>query len=62
MNQDEIKDNMSDQADSANSYATRHPRRMWTSAFLIGVGAGMMAATKSKKKSSFQKFLDQFGD
>lgn len=61
------KNNMQDKAEEQmghlNSYASRHPRRMWTGAFLIGVGAGIVAARISQDdRSAFQKFLDNFGD
>jgi len=61
MEDENIQDQAKDKAGKLGSYASRHPRRMWTGAFLMGMGAGMMAA-KNKKKSGFQKFIDQFGD
>jgi hypothetical protein len=43
-----------------NAYATRHPRRMWTGAFLVGLGSGIMASKMKREKSALQKFMDQF--
>ena len=50
-----------DQIEDLGKYA-RHPRRTAGTAFLIGVGAGLMAAKMRKQnKSSLQKWMDQFG-
>lgn len=50
------------QSEDLGKYA-RHPRRTAGAAFLMGMGAGMMAAAKRnhKPKSSVQKFMDQLG-
>jgi len=42
-------------------YAARHPRRMYSTAFLVGVGAGLMASKMKKQdKTALQKVMDQF--
>ena len=44
------------------NYAVRHPRRMYSTAFLVGVGAGLMASKMKKQdKTALQKVMDQFG-
>lgn len=50
------------QVQDLGKYA-RHPRRTAGAAFLIGMGAGMMAAAKTnhRPKSRVQKFMDQLG-
>ena len=50
-------------AQNMSDYATRHPRRMWSGAFLVGtaLGATLMAAKKSHDKNAVQKFLDSLG-
>lgn len=68
--QDDTTENIKDKANAKmgeagmdlNAYATRHPRRMWTGAFLIGMGTGLIASRARKEKSSFQKFMDQLRD
>ena len=58
-----LKDKAKEQADSLGSYASRHPRRMWTGAFLIGMGTGMIAShVKKDNRSSWQKLVDNFSD
>jgi hypothetical protein len=46
-----------------SNYAARHPRRMWSGAFLMGtaLGASLMAARKNHDKNALQKFMDQIG-
>jgi hypothetical protein len=48
-------------AQDMNSYAARHPRRMYSGMFLVGtaLGASIMAAKKNHDKSAVQKFMDQ---
>lgn len=50
------------QSENLGKYA-RHPRRTAGAAFLIGMGAGMMAAAKKshRPKTGIQKFMDQLG-
>jgi hypothetical protein len=56
-----------DKADDAtqhmNNYASRHPRRIWSGALLVGtaLGASLMAAKKNRDKNALQKFVDQIG-
>jgi hypothetical protein len=40
---------------------SRHPIRTAGSAFLIGLGAGMMATKMRKEKTPFQQFMDKLG-
>jgi hypothetical protein len=44
-----------------DSYAKKHPRRMWSGAFIAGtaLGAGLMAAKKNQDKNALQRFMDQ---
>jgi hypothetical protein len=50
-----------DSDENLGVYAKRHPRRMWSGAFLVGtaLGASMMAAKKNHDKNALQKFMDQ---
>lgn len=58
-----VKDTAKDKMDSAGGYASRHPRRMWTGAFLVGLGAGMMATKmKQDNRSNIEKLIDHFSD
>jgi hypothetical protein len=54
--------NNKDESSSA-SYASRHPRRMYSGMFLVGtaLGASLMAAKKNHDKNPVQKFLDNLG-
>ncbi len=56
-------DNIKEEIDQMDDTGTmsRHPIRTAGSAFLIGMGAGMMASKMRKEKSSWQKFMDQIG-
>lgn len=49
------------QNEDLNSYAVKHPRRMYTGMLALGtvLGASLMAAKKNSEKSPIQKFLDQ---
>lgn len=65
--QDEQTENIKDKAQAkagdaamgANAYVSRHPHRMWTGAFLVGLGTGVIASRMRKEKTGFQKFMDQ---
>lgn len=58
-----VKDKAKEKADNVSGYASTHPRKMWAGAFLMGMGAGLLAAkTKKDDRSSLQKFIDHFGD
>lgn len=50
-------------ADEMSDYASRHPRRMWSGAFLAGtaIGAGLMAAKKNHDKNALHRFIDNLG-
>lgn len=52
-----------DTTNHLSDYATKHPRRMYSSMFIVGtaLGAGMMAAKKNRDKNALQKFMDQIG-
>jgi hypothetical protein len=56
-------DKAEDAKENLNNYASRHPRRMWSSMFLMGtaLGATIMAAKKNHDKNAFQRFMDQIG-
>lgn len=54
---------MAEADEDIGKYA-RHPRRTAGAAFLMGVGAGMLAAkmrNDQKPKNGFQKIIDQLG-
>jgi hypothetical protein len=59
---DKASAKMGETATDLNAYATIHPLRMWTGAFLVGLGTGMVASRMHKEKSGFQKFVDQLRD
>jgi hypothetical protein len=44
-----------------DTYAKKHPRRMYSGLFLVGtaLGASMMAAKKNRDRSALQKLMDQ---
>jgi hypothetical protein len=49
-------------AEDLGKYA-RHPLRTAGTAFLVGIGAGMMASKARKhNRSALQKFFDQLSD
>jgi hypothetical protein len=52
-----------EKAEEMNNYAAKHPRRMYSSLFMLGtaIGAGLMAAKKNHDKNALQKFIDQIG-
>jgi hypothetical protein len=56
---DNVKEELNEMAD--NGKLSRHPVRTAGTAFLLGIGAGMMAASMRKEKSSWQKFMGQIG-
>lgn len=60
---DKVQDKAQEAANTMDDYHTRHPRRMLGGALVAGaaLGAGLMAAKKSRDKNALQKFMDQIG-
>jgi hypothetical protein len=58
-----MADDIIEELDDTEAMGTmsRHPLRTSGGAFLIGLGAGMMAAKMRKQKTPLQKFMDQLG-
>jgi hypothetical protein len=48
-------------SEEMNSYARKHPRRMYSGMFIMGtaLGASLMAAKKSRDRNALQKLMDQ---
>ena len=55
------EDKVNKAANNMGSYASRHPRRMYSGLFALGtaVGASVMAAKKNHDKNALHKFMDQ---